>query len=106
MSAHGKVWFVTGTSSGFGRCIALEAIARGERVVATARNPHALDDLVARAPDRVYALRLDVTEEGESRAPSRRRSGTSAPSTSSSTTPASAWSAPSRKPANRSFARR
>jgi NAD(P)-dependent dehydrogenase (short-subunit alcohol dehydrogenase family) len=65
MSTQGKVWFVTGTSSGFGRCIVEEAIARGERVVATARDPRAAGDLVARAPDRVHAIRLDVTKPVE-----------------------------------------
>lgn len=62
MSTQGKVWFVTGTSSGFGREIAEEAIARGDRVVATARDPKSVEDLVARAPDRVLAVRLDVTK--------------------------------------------
>jgi NAD(P)-dependent dehydrogenase (short-subunit alcohol dehydrogenase family) len=65
MSTQSKVWFVTGTSSGFGREIALEAIARGDRVVATARDPRTLEDLVARAPDRVHAVRLDVTKPAE-----------------------------------------
>jgi NAD(P)-dependent dehydrogenase (short-subunit alcohol dehydrogenase family) len=62
MSSQGKVWFITGTSSGFGRCLAEGAIARGDRVVATARDPRALADLVARAPERVHAPRLDVTK--------------------------------------------
>ena len=62
MNTHGKVWFITGTSSGFGRAIAEEALARGERVVATARDPHSLSELVARAPERVLALALDVTD--------------------------------------------
>lgn len=61
MSIQDKVWFITGTSSGFGREIALEALARGDRVVATARDPRSLDDLVRRAPERVLAVRLDVT---------------------------------------------
>jgi NAD(P)-dependent dehydrogenase (short-subunit alcohol dehydrogenase family) len=60
-----KTWFITGTSSGFGHAIALEALSRGDRVVATARDPRALDDLVARAPDRAHALRLDVTKPAE-----------------------------------------
>ena len=67
MNSTSKVWFVTGTSSGFGRCIAEEAIARGERVVATARNPHSVADLVALAPDRVLALPLDVTKPDQIR---------------------------------------
>jgi NAD(P)-dependent dehydrogenase (short-subunit alcohol dehydrogenase family) len=67
MSAPGQVWFITGTSSGFGRCLAEEALARGARVVATAREPRALDELVARAPERVQALPLDVTKPAEIR---------------------------------------
>ncbi|ODU02047.1 MAG: short-chain dehydrogenase/reductase [Pseudonocardia sp. SCN 72-86] len=59
-----KVWFVTGTSTGFGRLIAQEALAVGDTVVATARDPRSLDDLVAAAPDRVRALALDVTDPG------------------------------------------
>lgn len=56
-----KVWFVTGTSSGFGRSLVEEVVARGDRVIATARDPESVADLVASAPDRVHALRLDVT---------------------------------------------
>lgn len=65
MSTQGKVWFITGASSGFGRCLAEELVERGERVVATARSPRTLDALVSRAPDRVLALRLDVTQPAE-----------------------------------------
>ena len=57
-----KVWFITGTSTGFGRSIAEAVIANGDRVIATARDPNALADLVALAPDRVRALQLDVTK--------------------------------------------
>jgi len=60
-----KVWFITGTSSGFGRSLVEELIERGERVVATARDPRILNDLVARAPERVLALQLDVTKPQE-----------------------------------------
>jgi NAD(P)-dependent dehydrogenase (short-subunit alcohol dehydrogenase family) len=62
MNTHSKVWLITGTSSGFGREIALEALARGDRVVATARDPRSLEQLVASAPERVLALPLDVTK--------------------------------------------
>lgn len=62
MSNPSKVWFITGTSTGFGRTLAEAAIARGERVVATARSPKAIEDLVALAPERVLALPLDVTK--------------------------------------------
>jgi len=60
-----KVWFITGTSSGFGRSLVEELIERGERVAATARDPRTLNDLVARAPERVLALQLDVTKPQE-----------------------------------------
>jgi NAD(P)-dependent dehydrogenase (short-subunit alcohol dehydrogenase family) len=59
----GRVWLVTGTSSGFGRAIAEAAVEAGDVVVATARRPAALDDLVAAHPDRVEALALDVTDQ-------------------------------------------
>jgi NAD(P)-dependent dehydrogenase (short-subunit alcohol dehydrogenase family) len=62
MSKQDKVWFITGTSSGFGRELALEALARGDRVVATARDPKVLAELVQSAPERVLAVRLDVTK--------------------------------------------
>lgn len=64
-NASQRVWFVTGSSSGFGRSLVEDLIARGERVVATARDAKALDDLVARAPEQVLALRLDVTKQAE-----------------------------------------
>jgi NAD(P)-dependent dehydrogenase (short-subunit alcohol dehydrogenase family) len=34
----GKIWFITGSSRGFGREFALAALERGDRVAATARN--------------------------------------------------------------------
>jgi NAD(P)-dependent dehydrogenase (short-subunit alcohol dehydrogenase family) len=60
-----RVWFVTGSSSGFGLHIAQAALERGERVVATARRAESLDDLVASAPDRVLAVGLDVTRSDQ-----------------------------------------
>ncbi len=65
MTSTVQTWFITGTSSGFGRAFAEHALAQGHRVVATARRVDALADLVARAPDRVLALELDVTVAGE-----------------------------------------
>jgi NAD(P)-dependent dehydrogenase (short-subunit alcohol dehydrogenase family) len=56
-----RTWLITGCSSGFGRRLAEVALERGDQVVATARRPDALDDLVALAPDRVLAAALDVT---------------------------------------------
>lgn len=59
------VWIVTGSSSGFGREIAAAALRRGARLVATARRPEALSDLVDSAPERVLAVPLDVTRPDE-----------------------------------------
>jgi NAD(P)-dependent dehydrogenase (short-subunit alcohol dehydrogenase family) len=55
-----KTWFITGTSSGFGHAFATYALEKGHNVVATARNPAKLKDLVARAPEWVLATTLDV----------------------------------------------
>jgi NAD(P)-dependent dehydrogenase (short-subunit alcohol dehydrogenase family) len=57
-----RVWLITGTSSGFGRAIAREALARGHRVVATARKVEDVDDLAALDPERVRTAPLDVTD--------------------------------------------
>jgi len=57
-----KVWFITGASRGFGVLMAKDALARGDSVVATARNPQAVTDAVGAHPN-LLALRLDVTQE-------------------------------------------
>ena len=57
-----KVWFITGTSRGFGREWATAALERGDSVAATARTVSSLDDLVAEFGDRVLPLELDVTD--------------------------------------------
>jgi NAD(P)-dependent dehydrogenase (short-subunit alcohol dehydrogenase family) len=63
-----KVWLITGANSGFGRAFTEAAVAAGDIVVATARRPQALADLVAAHPDRIEALRLDVTDQAAGRA--------------------------------------
>ncbi|WP_433150902.1 oxidoreductase [Actinomadura nitritigenes] len=60
----GRVWLITGATSGFGRAIAEAALAAGDTVVAAARRPQALDDLADRYPGRVNAVALDVTDHG------------------------------------------
>ncbi len=67
MSTASRVWFVTGTSSGFGRCLVEQALAAGDRVVATARNPDALAELSVRAPEALRVLTLDVARPEEVR---------------------------------------
>jgi NAD(P)-dependent dehydrogenase (short-subunit alcohol dehydrogenase family) len=58
-----KVWFITGTSKGFGRVWAEAALARGDRVAATARDVTKLAPLVGRYGDQVAAIALDVTDK-------------------------------------------
>lgn len=57
------VWFVTGSSSGFGRLFVEKALSEGWRVVATARNPSALDDLAERYGEKLLPLALDLTDQ-------------------------------------------
>jgi NAD(P)-dependent dehydrogenase (short-subunit alcohol dehydrogenase family) len=58
-----KVWFITGTSKGFGRIWAEAALQRGDRVAATARRPETLADLADRYGDQVLPMGLDVTDK-------------------------------------------
>jgi NAD(P)-dependent dehydrogenase (short-subunit alcohol dehydrogenase family) len=58
-----KVWFITGTSKGFGRVWAEAALARGDRVAATARDVTTLQPLVDQYGDLVAAIALDVTDK-------------------------------------------
>jgi len=57
-----KTWFITGTSRGFGREWAAAALARGDRVAGTARDPSTMDDLAAEHGDALLALQLDVND--------------------------------------------
>ena len=57
-----KVWFITGTSRGFGREWALAALERGDSVAATARDLSSLDDVVTAYGDAVLPISLDVTD--------------------------------------------
>jgi NAD(P)-dependent dehydrogenase (short-subunit alcohol dehydrogenase family) len=58
-----KVWFITGTSRGFGREWAIAALDRGDRVAATARSTDSLADLAERYGDAILPLQLDVTDK-------------------------------------------
>lgn len=58
-----KTWFITGTSRGFGRIWAEAALARGDRVAATARDPRTLDQLVDEYGELVLPLQLDITDK-------------------------------------------
>lgn len=57
-----KVWFITGTSRGFGREWAIAALERGDKVAATARNTDTLADLAEKYGDTLLPIALDVTD--------------------------------------------
>jgi NAD(P)-dependent dehydrogenase (short-subunit alcohol dehydrogenase family) len=61
-------WFITGASTGFGRVLAETLLDEGDLVVATARKPETLTDLVERHPESALALPLDVTDHDQIRA--------------------------------------
>ena len=57
-----RIWFITGASRGLGRLITEQALAQGDKVAATSRNPQALADLERQYGNNVQALSLDVTD--------------------------------------------
>ncbi|MBG6065358.1 oxidoreductase [Micromonospora ureilytica] len=63
-----RVWLITGCSRGLGRALAEAVLADGDHLVATARNPAQLDDLVDRHGDQVRAVALDVNDPAAARA--------------------------------------
>src|SRR2546421_512360 len=58
-----QVWLITGSARGLGRAIAEGVLAAGDKLIATARNPQQLSDLVERYGDHGRAVALDVTDE-------------------------------------------
>ncbi|MBT1700446.1 SDR family NAD(P)-dependent oxidoreductase [Fulvivirgaceae bacterium PWU4] len=57
-----KVWFITGSSRGFGRIWANAALERGDKVAATARSLSSIADLSEKYGSQVLTLELDVTQ--------------------------------------------
>lgn len=66
--AEPRVWLVTGSSRGLGRALAEAVLVAGHRLVATARQPGRLDDLVERHPARAVAVALDVSDRAQAEA--------------------------------------
>jgi NAD(P)-dependent dehydrogenase (short-subunit alcohol dehydrogenase family) len=58
-----RTWLITGCSRGLGRALAEAVLRSGDQLVATARDPEAVADLVAAGNDRAIAVALDVTDE-------------------------------------------
>ncbi len=57
------VWFVTGTSQGFGQEIVRVALSRGDYVIATSRNPKKVARMFESASDRLLAISLDLRDD-------------------------------------------
>jgi NAD(P)-dependent dehydrogenase (short-subunit alcohol dehydrogenase family) len=57
-----QVWFVTGSSRGFGRALVRAALQAGDVVAATARHPEQLGDLSAGYGESICPIALDVTD--------------------------------------------
>ena len=55
-----QVWLVTGSSRGLGRDVVEAVLERGDRVLATARRPEALEDLAAAHGKRMQTIAHDV----------------------------------------------
>jgi NAD(P)-dependent dehydrogenase (short-subunit alcohol dehydrogenase family) len=60
-----KVWFITGSSRGLGKSLALAVLAAGHSVAATARSIESLNEFVESYPEQVLPLKLDVTSKNE-----------------------------------------
>lgn len=63
-----KVWLVTGSASGLGRSIGEAVLASGDHLIATAREPGRLEDLVKKYGDQVRTAALDVADEDAAKA--------------------------------------
>ncbi len=61
--SENPVWFITGCSTGFGRELATQVLARGFRVAVTARKPEQVEALAAKGD--ALVLKLDVTDQSQ-----------------------------------------
>jgi len=57
------VWFITGTSQGFGRELVRAALQRGDSVIATSRQPQTVTAAFPQAADRLLAVSLNLHDE-------------------------------------------
>jgi NAD(P)-dependent dehydrogenase (short-subunit alcohol dehydrogenase family) len=58
----GRMWLITGVSSGFGRELASAVLRRGDTVIGTLRQAAQCAEFEALAPGRAHARLLDVTD--------------------------------------------
>ncbi len=62
-SKTSRVWFITGTSQGFGLELVRAALQRGDSVIATSRSPQTVAAAFPAAGDRLLAISLDLRSE-------------------------------------------
>jgi NAD(P)-dependent dehydrogenase (short-subunit alcohol dehydrogenase family) len=62
-----RIWLITGSSRGLGRALTEAVLAAGDQVVATARKPEQLGDLVDQYGAQIRAVALDVTDAAAAR---------------------------------------
>ena len=60
-----KVWLITGCSTGFGRSLALEVLAKGYKAAVASRNTNDITDIISKYPSTALAVKLDVTSATE-----------------------------------------
>lgn len=60
-----KVWFITGCSTGFGRELAKQVLANGDRAAVASRKTEDVADIVKDYPETAIAIKLDVTNADE-----------------------------------------
>ena len=65
MSKDKKVWFITGSNSGFGLSLTKAVLEKGDCVVATTRHPEQIKDLIEQYSDIAKAVTLDITKADE-----------------------------------------
>lgn len=59
---NNQVWFITGANKGLGAAIAKEALNKGYKVVASARNPEGMEETLGNSPN-LLTVKLDITND-------------------------------------------
>ena len=62
-TSHPLVWFITGTSQGFGNELVRVALERGDSVIATSRQPEKVTAAFPSHAERLLAIPLDLRSE-------------------------------------------
>ena len=68
MTNNQKIWLITGVSSGFGRCLVEQAVARGDYVIGTVRKSSDADAFNRDFAGRAEAILMDVDKPAQIRA--------------------------------------